>query len=118
PMSRSRRWRWRRSRPRTSCGGSRPCSPSPPSRGRHSAAPRRPPPPPPRRGRGLPADPSGLDEECDWLVANDVLPADVVTRNRRVAEAALRPWTPEFTHRALRITHVSVSDDEVPGPTT
>src|SRR3954466_13588764 len=25
-----------------------------------------------------------LDRECDWLVANDVLPADVVSRNRRL----------------------------------
>ena len=56
-----------------------------------------------------------LDAECEWLVANDVLPADVVTRNRRLAEAALRPWTPVFTHGDLQITHVFVDGDEVTG---
>src|SRR5690349_14622095 len=39
---------------------------------------------------------SRLGGECEWLVANDVLPADLVTRNRRLAETALRPWTPVF----------------------
>src|SRR5579859_1439166 len=34
-----------------------------------------------------------LDGECEWLIANGVLPAGLVTRNRQVAEAALRPWT-------------------------
>ena len=38
PTSRSRRWLWRRSRPRRSCGGSHPYWRSPPSQGRHSAA--------------------------------------------------------------------------------
>jgi hypothetical protein len=32
------------------------------------------------------------------LVTNGLLPADLVTRNRQVAEAALRPWTAAFTH--------------------
>ena len=31
---------------------------------------------------------SHLLRECEWLVANDVLPTDVVTRNRRIAESA------------------------------
>jgi hypothetical protein len=39
---------------------------------------------------------SRLAGECAWLVANDVLPIDVVRRNRRLAEAALRPWSPVF----------------------
>jgi len=39
---------------------------------------------------------SRLDGECAWLVTNDILPVDLVTRNRRVAEAALRAWTPVF----------------------
>jgi aminoglycoside phosphotransferase (APT) family kinase protein len=39
----------------------------------------------------------------------------VVTRNRRLAEAALRPWTPAFTHGDLRIEHVFIDDDEVTG---
>jgi hypothetical protein len=38
-----------------------------------------------------------LERECMWLVANEVLPADVVSRNRRLAEAAPRPWAPVFT---------------------
>ena len=58
---------------------------------------------------------SQLDSECELLVANGVLPADLVTRNRQVAEAALRPWTPVFTHGDLQITHVFVDGDEVTG---
>jgi aminoglycoside phosphotransferase (APT) family kinase protein len=70
---------------------------------------------PPRPGRSLDELASRLAEECDWLVANDVLPADVVTRNRRLAETVLRPWTPVFTHGDLQITHVFVDGDEVTG---
>ncbi|MGH3169389.1 MAG: oxidoreductase, partial [Trebonia sp.] len=44
-----------------------------------------------------------------------VLPVDVVSRNRAVAEAALRPWTPVFTHGDLQVTHVFVDGDEVTG---
>jgi aminoglycoside phosphotransferase len=58
---------------------------------------------------------SHLDGECEWLLTNGVLPADVVTRNRRVAEAALRPWTPVFTHGDLHVTHVFVDGDEITG---
>jgi hypothetical protein len=46
---------------------------------------------PPWPGRSLEELASRLDGECEWLVANDVLPADVVTRNRQLAETALRP---------------------------
>ena len=53
--------------------------------------------------------------ECEWLVANDVLPADVVTRNRRLAETALRPWAPVFIHGDLQLAHVFVDGDEVTG---
>src|SRR6187431_2015076 len=49
---------------------------------------------PPRPGRNVDVFASRLADECDWLVANDVLPTDVVTRNRRLAETALRPWRP------------------------
>jgi hypothetical protein len=45
---------------------------------------------------------SDPDGECEWLVSNGVLPAGLVTRNRRFAEAALRPWTPVFTHGDLQ----------------
>ncbi len=70
---------------------------------------------PPQPGRSLDELASRLSDECDWLVANDVLPADVVTRNRRHAETALRPWTPVFIHGDLQITHVFVDVDEVTG---
>jgi hypothetical protein len=39
----------------------------------------------------------------------------VVTRNRRVAEAALRPWTPVLTHGDLQVDHVFVDKDEITG---
>ena len=70
---------------------------------------------PPWPGRSLDELASDLDGECEWLVSNGVLPADLVTRNRRVAEAALRPWTPVFTHGDLQITHVFVDGDEITG---
>jgi aminoglycoside phosphotransferase (APT) family kinase protein len=56
-----------------------------------------------------------LDRECEWLIANNVLPADLVTRNRQVAGAALRPWTPAFTHGDLQVTHVFVDGDQITG---
>jgi hypothetical protein len=58
---------------------------------------------------------SHLDGECEWLVTNGVLPTDLVTRNRRVAEAALRPWSPVFIHGDLQVDHVFVAGDEVTG---
>jgi aminoglycoside phosphotransferase (APT) family kinase protein len=58
---------------------------------------------------------SHLDAECERLIASGLLPAGLVTRNRQVAEAALRPWTPVFTHGDLQITHVFVDRDEVTG---
>jgi aminoglycoside phosphotransferase (APT) family kinase protein len=56
-----------------------------------------------------------LDHECEWLVASGVLPPDVVTRNRHVAEAVFRPLTPKFTHGDLQLTHVFVDGAEVTG---
>jgi aminoglycoside phosphotransferase (APT) family kinase protein len=77
---------------------------------------------PPWRGRSLGELASHLDElashldgECEWLVTNGVLPADLVTRNRRVAEAALRPWTPVFTHGDLQVDQVFVDGDKITG---
>ena len=70
---------------------------------------------PPWPGRRLDEIASRLDGECEWLVTNGVLPTDVVTRNRQVAEAALRPWNPVFMHGDLQITHVFVDDDEITG---
>jgi aminoglycoside phosphotransferase (APT) family kinase protein len=70
---------------------------------------------PPWRSRRFDESASSLDGECQWLVTSGVLPADLVARNRRVAEAALRPWTPVFTHGDLQINHVFVDGDEITG---
>ena len=70
---------------------------------------------PPWPGRSRDEIASELDGECEWLVTTGVLPADLVTRNRRVAEAALRPWTPVFTHGDLQVAHVFVDGDEITG---
>ena len=70
---------------------------------------------PPWPGRSIDELASQLDVECGWLVANGVLPADLVTRNRRLAETALRPWRPAFIHGDLQIAHVFVDGDEVTG---
>jgi aminoglycoside phosphotransferase (APT) family kinase protein len=70
---------------------------------------------PPWRRRGVDELASQLDRGCAWLLAHDVLPVDVVTRNRRFAEAALRPSTPVFTHGDLHIEHVFVDGDEITG---
>ena len=72
-------------------------------------------PPPPWPGQSLDQITSRLDGECEWLVTNGVLPTDVVTRNRQVAEAALRPLTPVFTHGDMQVTHVFVDVDEITG---
>ena len=58
---------------------------------------------------------SELDGECEWLVTNGVLPAGVVTRNRQLAETALRRWTPVFIHGDLQVDHVFVAGDQVTG---
>src|SRR5579864_8856439 len=70
---------------------------------------------PPWAGQSLDAIAAELDGECEWLVTNGVLPTDMVTRNRQVAEAALRPWTPVFTHGDLQVDHVFVDGDEITG---
>jgi hypothetical protein len=56
-----------------------------------------------------------LDSECEWLVTNGVLPTGLVTRNRRIAEGALRPWTPMFMHGDLQVAHLFVDGDEITG---
>lgn len=38
-----------------------------------------------------------------------------MARNRRLAETALRPWTPGFVHGDLHLDHVFVDGDEVSG---
>jgi aminoglycoside phosphotransferase (APT) family kinase protein len=39
----------------------------------------------------------------------------VVARNRELAEAVRRPWTPVFTHGDLQVAHVFVAGDVVTG---
>ena len=70
---------------------------------------------PPWPGRRPDEMASRLDGECEWLLAGGVLPAGLVARNREVAQAALRPWTPVFMHGDLQISHVFVDDDQVTG---
>ena len=71
---------------------------------------------PPWPGKSVDELAARLDEECEGLVAEGVLPTDVVDRNRRLAETVLRPWTPCFIHGDLQIVHVFVgSGDEVTG---
>lgn len=70
---------------------------------------------PPWPGKSRDALASRLAVECDWLIGNDVLPAALVQRNRRLAHAAMRPWAPVFTHGDLRSEHVFTADGEVTG---
>jgi aminoglycoside phosphotransferase (APT) family kinase protein len=70
---------------------------------------------PPWPGRSVDEIASELDSECAWLVTNGVLPTDLVTRTRRIAEAALRPATPAFVHGDLQVAHVFVDGDQVTG---
>ena len=70
---------------------------------------------PPWPGTSLGEITQRLDDECEWLVADGVLPTDLVARNRRVADAALRPWAPVFVHGDLQVDHVFVDGDAVTG---
>lgn len=70
---------------------------------------------PPWPGKTVDELESKLADGCDWLVANEVLPTEVVSRNRQLAEKVLRPWTPVFIHGDLHIEHVFVDGDEVSG---
>jgi hypothetical protein len=70
---------------------------------------------PPWRGLSVDDFASRLADECGWLIANDVLPTEVITQNRRLAETGLRPWTPVFIHGDLQVDHVFVVGDEVTG---
>lgn len=70
---------------------------------------------PPRPGKRVEDVAARLDLECRWLADNDVLPADIVDRNRRRAETVLRSWTPAFVHGDLHVRHVFVDGDELTG---
>ena len=56
-----------------------------------------------------------LAHECEWLVTQGVLSAELVARNRQRAESVLRPWRPVFIHGDLHVKHVFVEDGEVSG---
>lgn len=70
---------------------------------------------PPWPGRAVAELGAHLARECAWLIDHHVLPADVVHRNRRLAETALRPWPPVFVHGDLQVDHVFVEGDAVTG---
>ncbi|TDB82040.1 aminoglycoside phosphotransferase family protein [Micromonospora sp. KC721] len=70
---------------------------------------------PPWAGKKLVGLDAQLERECAWLVDSGVLPADLVDRNREIAEAAIRPWTPVFMHGDLQVTHIFTDGDEVTG---
>jgi aminoglycoside phosphotransferase (APT) family kinase protein len=56
-----------------------------------------------------------LAGECGWLVAQGVLPADIVEHNRRRAERVLRRWRPVFIHGDLHVLHVFIEGDSLSG---
>ena len=58
---------------------------------------------------------SDLDDECQRLISAGILPADLVTRNREVADAVFRQWRPAFIHGDLQVDHVFIDGDEVTG---
>ncbi|MGI5216738.1 phosphotransferase family protein [Nocardia sp. CA-290969] len=70
---------------------------------------------PPQSGSGIEELATELDTECRWLATHGVLPSDVIARNRRIAETALRPWAPVFIHGDLQVAHVYVDSDKVTG---
>lgn len=70
---------------------------------------------PPWPARSLEALSSQLADECDWLVANNVLPSGIVTRNRELAKTVLQSYTPVFIHGDLHLEHVFVDGDIVTG---
>ncbi|HET9944027.1 MAG TPA: phosphotransferase [Actinomycetes bacterium] len=72
------------------------------------------PPPPWDSSRRHPSA-SHLDDECERLVADGVLPPDLIARNREVATAVFRPHSPAFIHGDLQVDHVFVDGDEVTG---
>ena len=70
---------------------------------------------PPWPGRSPGQLEAKLDRECEWLLAHHVLAAGLVTRNRQIAAAALRPWTPVFIHGDLQVAHVFAVGEEITG---
>ncbi|NAZ74340.1 phosphotransferase [Kineococcus sp. T13] len=56
-----------------------------------------------------------LEDACEWILAHEAVPADVLERNRELARLVLRPAPPAFTHGDLQPDHVFVDDDHVTG---
>src|SRR5207302_8007915 len=63
---------------------------------------------PPWPGRSLDEIASRFAVECEWLVTNGVPPIDLVTRNRQVAQAALRPAVDTGIHARRPADHPRV----------
>lgn len=72
-------------------------------------------PPPSWASRNLRRLTAELDAECHWLVDSGVLPAELVARNRGIAEAALQPRAPVFIHGDLQVDHVFTDGHAVTG---
>jgi aminoglycoside phosphotransferase (APT) family kinase protein len=70
---------------------------------------------PPWPGRSRDELAARLDHECEWLLGHGVLPTDLVTGNRQLAQAALRPWTPVFIHGDLQVDHVFIEAGQITG---
>jgi aminoglycoside phosphotransferase (APT) family kinase protein len=70
---------------------------------------------PPWAGQSVDEIASRLEQECTWLLTNDVLPTELVAGNRLIAHGALRQWRPVFTHGDLQVAHVFVDGDDVTG---
>ncbi|MEJ7650453.1 MAG: phosphotransferase [Nakamurella sp.] len=70
---------------------------------------------PPWPGRGPEDLAAALDRECSWITAHEVLPTELVERNRHIAGQVVRPWRPAFIHGDLQVDHVFVADDQVTG---
>ena len=72
------------------------------------------PPPPWPSGRGLERA-ATLESECAWLMTSGGLPAELVSRNREIAELALQERPSVFIHGDLQVAHVFVDGDELTG---
>jgi hypothetical protein len=121
---------------RRSCGGSRPCSRSPPSQGRHSAASASHPRVAGGVGRGgcrrtdaarraAAAMARSSRRESARTSTSNASGSSTRRPSRRpghaqppVAELRCRPWTPVFTHGDLQITHVFVDGTRSPACST
>lgn len=56
-----------------------------------------------------------ISDGAAWLRANEVLPPDVIDRNRELAEGVIRPYEPAFIHGDLHIEHLFVDGTAVTG---